>query len=79
MVERYIKKVQGHLRKVVASHQMDWDGRLSIFLLAYKVYTYDTIGLTPAGLVFGRVLRQPCHLLFGALPDEDLHSIMKQI
>jgi hypothetical protein len=31
MVERYIKTVEEHLRKVVASHQRDWDRNHSSF------------------------------------------------
>jgi transposase InsO family protein len=34
VVERYIKTVEEHLRKVVAWHQMDLDTSLPIFLLA---------------------------------------------
>jgi hypothetical protein len=34
MVESYIKTVEGHLWKVVASHQREWDERLPLFLLA---------------------------------------------
>jgi hypothetical protein len=56
MVERYIKTIEEHLRKVVASHQRDWDERLPLFLLAYKASTHDTTGLTPAKLIFGREL-----------------------
>jgi transposase InsO family protein len=71
MVERYINTVEEHLRKVVASHQRDWDERLTLFLLAYRASTDDTTGLTPARLVFGRELRLPCDLLFGAHPDKE--------
>jgi hypothetical protein len=53
-LERYIKLVEEHLQKVVASHQRDWDTRLSTFLLAYWASTHDTTGLTPANLVFAR-------------------------
>jgi len=35
MVERYVKTIKEHLRKVVSTHQWDWDERLPIFLLAY--------------------------------------------
>jgi hypothetical protein len=35
MVECYIKTVKEHLRKVVQSHQRDWDERLPLFLLHY--------------------------------------------
>jgi hypothetical protein len=75
MVERYIKTVAEHLRKVVASHQRDWDARLPIFLLAYRASTHDTTGLTPANLVFGRELRLPSDLLFGTPPDRELPTI----
>jgi hypothetical protein len=71
MVERYIKTVGELLRKVVASHQRNGDERLLLFLLAYRASTHDTTGLTPAGLVFGRELRLPCDLLFGAPPDKE--------
>jgi transposase InsO family protein len=56
MVERYIRTIQEHIRKVIALHQKDWDSRLSIFLLAYRASTYDTMGLIPASQVFGREL-----------------------
>jgi transposase InsO family protein len=57
MVERYIKTIEEHLRKVVASHQRDWNERLPLFLLAYRASTHDTMGLTPASLVFWQELR----------------------
>jgi hypothetical protein len=74
-VERYIKTVEVHLQKVVASHQRDWDARLPIFLLAYPASTHDTTGLTPANLVFRRELRLPGDLLFGAPPDKEQPTI----
>jgi hypothetical protein len=45
--------MEDYLRKFVASHQRDWDERLPLFLLAYRASTHDTMGLTPARLVFG--------------------------
>jgi transposase InsO family protein len=75
MVERYIKMVEEHLRKVVASYQRDWDARLPMFLLAYRASTHDTTGLTPANLVFGRELRLPSDLLFEAPPDKEQPTI----
>jgi hypothetical protein len=71
MAERYMKTVEQHLRKVVPSHQREWDERLTFFLLAYRASTHDTTGSTPASLVFGRELRLPCDLLFGAPPDKE--------
>ena len=52
MVECYVKTIEEHLRKIVTSHQRDWDERLPLFLLAYRASTHDTKGLTPASLVF---------------------------
>jgi hypothetical protein len=67
--------VEEHLRKVVVSHQRDWDAKLPIFLLAYRPSTHDTMGLTPPNLVFRRELHLPCDLLFGAPPDMERPSI----
>jgi hypothetical protein len=36
MVELYVKIVEEQLRKVLSTHQRDWDERLSIFPLAYR-------------------------------------------
>jgi hypothetical protein len=70
MVERYVKMVE-HLRKVVSTPQRDWDKRLLIFPLAYRALTHETTGITPAKMVFGRRLRLPCDLLFGAPLDKE--------
>jgi hypothetical protein len=37
MVERCVKTVEEHVGKFVASRQRDWEARLSIFLLAYRI------------------------------------------
>jgi hypothetical protein len=71
MVGRYIKTVEEHLRNVVASHQREWDERLPLVLLVYRPSTHDPTGLAPVSLVFGRELRLPCDLLFGARPDKE--------
>ena len=71
MVECYVKTIEEHLRKVVSTHQRDWDERLPIFLLAYRASTHETTGVTPANMGFGRVLRLPCDLMFGAPPDKE--------
>jgi transposase InsO family protein len=80
MVERYIKTAEELLRKIVGSHQGDWDERLPLFLLVYRASTHDRTGLTPARLVFWRELRLPCDLLFGAPPDKErpTQQIMRQ-
>jgi hypothetical protein len=71
MVEHYIKMIEEHLRKVIASHQRDWDEGLPLFLLAYRTSTHDATGLTPASLVFGPELRLLCNLLFGVPRDKE--------
>jgi hypothetical protein len=63
--------VEEHLRKVVASHQRDWDMRSPLFLLAYRASTHETTGLTQACLVFGGELRIYRDLLFEATPDKE--------
>jgi hypothetical protein len=75
MGECYIKTVEEHLQKVVASHQRDWDVILPIFHLAYRASIQDTTGLTLASLMLGRELQLPCNLLFGAPPDKERPTI----
>jgi hypothetical protein len=65
MVELFIKTDE-HLPKVVTLHQRDWDTRLPTFLLAYMASTPNTMGMTPANLVFREELRLPCDLLIRA-------------
>jgi len=71
MVERYVKTIEEHLRKVVSTHPWDWDGRLPIFLLAYRASTHETTGVTPSSMVFGRELHLPCDLMFGGPPHKE--------
>jgi hypothetical protein len=71
MVERCVKTIEEHLRKVVATNQRNWDEKLPLFLLAYRASTHDTMGLTPASLVFVGELRLSCNLLFGVPPDKE--------
>jgi hypothetical protein len=70
MVECYVRMIKNHLRKVVSTHQMDWDERLSTFLLAYQASTNETIDVTPASMMLGQELCLPCDLMFGAPPDK---------
>jgi len=36
MLERYVKTIEEQLRKVVYSHQRDWDERIPLFLMDYR-------------------------------------------
>jgi hypothetical protein len=65
MVKCYIKTVREHLRKVIASHQRNWDSKLPIFLLAYRTSTHDTMGYTSASPVFGIELNCPATCCLG--------------
>jgi hypothetical protein len=55
-VEYCIQTVEGHLRKVVASHHKDWEAGLPIFFLDYRSPTHDKTDLTPVGVLFEGVL-----------------------
>jgi hypothetical protein len=57
MLKRYLKTVMQRLRKIVTSHQRDWNEELPVFLLSCKAYTYVTVGVNPASLVLGKELR----------------------
>jgi len=59
MVERYTKTIEEHQRKVVSTHQWDWDERLPKFLLAYRASTHETTGVTLSSMVFGWELLCP--------------------
>jgi hypothetical protein len=67
MIGQYTKTVEEHLRKIVALHQRDWDTRLPIFLLAYRVSTHDTSGLIQGNLEFAGNLACPV-IYFSGFP-----------
>jgi hypothetical protein len=69
-VERYVKTVEDHLRKVVSAYQRDWDERLPIFLLACRASAHGTTRTTSASMMLGGKLRRPCDLLFGLPPTK---------
>jgi hypothetical protein len=50
-----------HLPKFVVSHQMDWDARLFIFLLAYRKSILKSTALTSTILASGRELSLTCY------------------
>jgi len=53
MVEHYMNTIEEHQRKVVSTHQWDWDERLPTFLLAYRASTHETTGVTPPAWCLG--------------------------
>jgi hypothetical protein len=69
MMKQYVRMVEEHLCKIMASHQRDWDATLSVFLLTYRTSIWDTVGLNTAKLLFRRELHLPCDLQFVAHPS----------
>jgi hypothetical protein len=65
MVERDVRTMEEHLRKVISRHQRNLE-RLPLFLLAYRASIHGSTGSTPGGTVFGREVGRPCCLLCGA-------------
>jgi hypothetical protein len=56
-VERYMKKVQEQLRKIILIYQTDWDNWLFTFLPAYIALTPEITSMMPISIVFGWELR----------------------
>ena len=69
MVERFNRTLEQFLSKVVQERQDDWDRHIPLFLLAYRGSVHDTTGESPSNILFGRELRLPCDLQFGAAPE----------
>ncbi|GBM04786.1 Retrovirus-related Pol polyprotein from transposon 412 [Araneus ventricosus] len=65
MVERFNRTILNRLSLFVSRNQTDWDTHLPLFLLAYRNTEHEVTGLTPVEMLFGRMLRLPCDILFG--------------
>ena len=68
-VERLHRTLNTILGKTVASHQRDWDLRLSSAMAAYRASRHDATGYSPNMLMFGRESRMPVDIVYGT-PDE---------
>uniref|UniRef100_A0A8B9L3A2 Integrase catalytic domain-containing protein n=1 Tax=Astyanax mexicanus TaxID=7994 RepID=A0A8B9L3A2_ASTMX len=69
LVERFNRTLAAQLAMVSSKGQRDWDKHLPVVLLACRSAVQETTGFTPALLMFGRELRTPVTLAFGAPPD----------
>uniref|UniRef100_A0A3B1J0Y6 Integrase catalytic domain-containing protein n=1 Tax=Astyanax mexicanus TaxID=7994 RepID=A0A3B1J0Y6_ASTMX len=69
LVERFNRTLAAQLAMVSDKNQRDWDRHLPVVLLACRSAVQETTGFTPALLMFGRELRTPVSLAFGAPPD----------
>jgi hypothetical protein len=58
------------LAKVVDLNQRDWSARLPQVMAAYRASQHEATGFSPNFLVYGRELRAPVDIVFGA-PHED--------
>ncbi|KAI4896495.1 hypothetical protein NFI96_004225 [Prochilodus magdalenae] len=68
LVERFNRTLAAQLAMVTDKNQRDWDRHLPVVLLACRSAVQETTGFTPALLMFGRELRTPVTLAFGAPP-----------
>jgi hypothetical protein len=66
MWKLYVMTVEGHLRKVVLTHQRDLGKRLPLFLLV-RASIYEITGMTPASMVFRRTTSALQHAFWGTL------------
>jgi hypothetical protein len=65
IVKLYKEILEKYLRKVISTHQRDWDKSLPLLLLDYGESTHINICTMPTRIVLGRDLHLPCNLLFG--------------
>ncbi|KAJ8381238.1 hypothetical protein SKAU_G00020160 [Synaphobranchus kaupii] len=71
LVERFNRTLATQLAILASQHQRDWDRHLPLVLWAYRSAMQESSQLTPAALMFGRELRTPVDLVFGAPPEPE--------
>ncbi|KAJ8351941.1 hypothetical protein SKAU_G00234170 [Synaphobranchus kaupii] len=71
LVERFNRTLATKLAILASQHQRDWDRHLPLVLWAYRSAVQESSQLTPAALMFGRELRTPVDLVFGAPPEPE--------
>ena len=70
MVERFNRTLKNMLSKFVKDNVNDWDCHLSLLMMAYRSSVHETTGCSPSELMFGREIRLPVDLMFGAPESE---------
>ena len=68
-VERLHRSINAILGKTVASHQKDWDTRLSFAMSAYRASRHESTGYTPNMLTLGTEVRAPADIMYGSLNE----------
>ncbi|KAJ8348858.1 hypothetical protein SKAU_G00274470 [Synaphobranchus kaupii] len=71
LVKRFNRTLATQLAILASQHQRDWDRHLPLILWAYRSAVQESSQLTPAALMFGRELRTPVDLVFGAPPEPE--------
>uniref|UniRef100_A0A3Q3NHK6 Gypsy retrotransposon integrase-like protein 1 n=1 Tax=Mastacembelus armatus TaxID=205130 RepID=A0A3Q3NHK6_9TELE len=72
LVERFNRTLSTQLAILTSQHQKDWDQHLPLVLWAYRTAVQESSQCTPAVLMFGRELRTPVDLVFGAPPEPEI-------
>ncbi|CAI5640726.1 unnamed protein product [Oreochromis niloticus] len=72
LVERFNRRLATQLAILTSQHQRDWDQHLPLVLWAYRTAVQESSQCTPAALMFGRELRTPVDLVFGAPPEPEI-------
>ncbi len=63
VIERFHQTLKTIIRTYCVEHQKDWDEQLPLLLFAIRNTVQESLGFSPAELVFGHSLRGPLKLL----------------
>lgn len=66
MAERFNRRMEQFLSKVVKWRKRDLVKHMPLFLMAYRAAVHETFGQTPAKVILEKALRLSCHLVFGS-------------
>lgn len=72
LVERFNRTLSTQLAILTSKHQKDWDRHLPLVLWSYRSAVQESSKCTPAALMFGRELRTPVDMVFGAPPEPEI-------
>ena len=75
MVERANRTMQNMIASYISDKQNDWDEHLPLLLLAYRSSVHETLGVSPARMIFGRDLTLPIDLAMGRPVREEKHCV----
>jgi hypothetical protein len=68
--ERFNKTLIRMIKSYLHAEQTDWDLDLGCLAAAYRATVNETTGFTPNFLMFGREVRLPGEVMFGAIADD---------